>query len=133
MLKVLLIIILVAFLVGALVLMLAVNYVVSIFRRFRQRMNGEDDYANAEETFRRRSNQYSFRRTASPHHAGGARQNQSQEYQQSQESQSYQQSSQHSSFSPEPEIIVDTRDPNTVNRQIISDDEGEYVDFIEEK
>ena len=133
MLKVLLIIILVAFLFGAFVLMLAVNYVVSIFRRFRQRMNGEDDYANAEETFRRRSNQYSFRRTASPHHAGGARQNQSQEYQQSQESQSYQQSSQHSSFSPEPEIIVDTRDPNTVNRQIISDDEGEYVDFIEEK
>ncbi|MGM9734706.1 MAG: hypothetical protein ACI3YT_11380, partial [Prevotella sp.] len=76
-----------AFLVGALVLMLAVNYIVSIFRRFRQRMNGEDDYDNGEETFRRHSNQYSFRRTANPHRAGGARQTQSQEYQQSQESQ----------------------------------------------
>ncbi|MGM9727412.1 MAG: DUF4834 family protein, partial [Prevotella sp.] len=63
----------------------------------------------------------------------GARQTQSQEYQQSQESQGDQQSSQHSYSSQEPEIILDTRDPNTVNRQIISDDEGEYVDFIEEK
>ena len=113
MLKVLLIIIVVAFIVGALILMVAVNYVMSIFRRFRQGNNGEDD--NCEESFRRHSSQYSFRGTSYSPNTGGQRR------------------AQRTSSSTQPEIIVDTRDPSKVNRQIISDDEGEYVDFIEEK
>ena len=108
MLKVLLIIIVVAFIVGALILMVAVNYVMSIFRRFRQGNNGE-------ESFRRHSSQYSFRGTSYSPNTGGQRR------------------AQRTSSSTQPEIIVDTRDPSKVNRQIISDDEGEYVDFIEEK
>ena len=111
MLKVLLIIIVVAFIVGALILMVAVNYVMSIFRR--QGNNGEDD--NGEESFRRHSSQYSFRGTSYSPNTGGQRR------------------AQRTSSSTQPEIIVDTRDPSKVNRQIISDDEGEYVDFIEEK
>ena len=33
---------------------------------------------------------------------------------------------------PEGEHITDTRDPDKARRKIISDDEGEYVDFVEE-
>ena len=33
---------------------------------------------------------------------------------------------------PEGERITDTRDPDKARRKIISDDEGEYVDFVED-
>jgi hypothetical protein len=33
---------------------------------------------------------------------------------------------------PDGERITDTRDPEKARRKIISDDEGEYVDFVEE-
>ena len=33
----------------------------------------------------------------------------------------------------EGDILTDTRDPERANRKIIDDDEGEYVDYIEEK
>ena len=42
--------------------------------------------------------------------------------------------SKHSSYQQaEGEILTDTRDPQKVNRKIIADDEGEYIDFEEEK
>ncbi len=31
------------------------------------------------------------------------------------------------------ETITDTRDPQKANRKVIADDEGEYIDFVEEK
>ena len=31
------------------------------------------------------------------------------------------------------DILTDTRDPQRAGRKIIDDDEGEYVDFVEEK
>lgn len=34
--------------------------------------------------------------------------------------------------SPSGERITDTRDPDKANRKIISDDEGEYIDFTED-
>jgi hypothetical protein len=34
--------------------------------------------------------------------------------------------------SPTGERITDTRSPEQANRKIINDDEGEYVDFVEE-
>lgn len=125
MLKGLFILIIVAFLIGAVILLLAVNYLVSVFRRIRQGIYGDGSSENDDDNIRRHSNQYSFKRTAySGSASGGGRGAQQKEYRQY---------SQRTSSSKEPEVIVDTRDPRTVNRQIISDDEGEYVDFIEEK
>lgn len=41
--------------------------------------------------------------------------------------------SRHTSFADSGETIIDTRDRATINRRIFADDEGEYVDYIEEK
>ncbi len=38
-----------------------------------------------------------------------------------------------SSTTRQGDTITDTRDPERINRKIIDDDEGEYVDFVEEK
>ena len=61
---------------------------------------------------RRHSNQYSFRGTTTSYSNSRTANNQRANQQ---------------------EIIVDTRDAYVANRQIIADDEGEYVDFVEEK
>lgn len=120
MLKGLLFIVLLAFIIGAIFLLIIVNYIMSIIRRFRRSYFGEDndeEYYN-NDNVRRKSNQYSFHRT-NVYTDGQSRQHHSQNNQ--------------NGNACEKEVIVDTRDPHTANRQIISDDEGEYVDFIEEK
>ena len=71
---------------------------------------------------RRHSNQYHFRGTETSY-SNTARGAQREEARQSSSN----------SNSSEHEIIVDMRDAQVANRQIISDDEGEYVDFVEEK
>lgn len=119
MLKGLFLIIIVIFLVGAFILLLVVNYIVSLFRRIRRGMYGDDSSDNGEENMRRHSNQYSCKRTVYTRHTGG----------QDDSRQSHQRAY---ASGKEPGGIVDTRDPQKANRQIISDDEGEYVDFIEE-
>ena len=40
--------------------------------------------------------------------------------------------SQTNSSSRQGDLITDTRDPSKAHRKIIADDEGEYVDFVEE-
>lgn len=37
-----------------------------------------------------------------------------------------------STTGPSGEQITDTRDPDKANRKIISDEEGEYIDFVED-
>lgn len=118
--------VLMAFVVGAVLLLVVVNYVVSVIRRIRRGYFGADDdevYSATDDT-RRRSSQYNFRRTT--YSTGSAdpraRQSRQQPYRKEQ-----------GSGYGRKEVIVDTRDPHTANRQIIPDDEGEYVDFVEEK
>lgn len=120
MLKGVLFIILLVFVFGAILLLIAVNFVMSIIRRIRRSYfgEGEDEDYFASDTMRRQSNQYSYHRTNTSAANGQPRQRSSQSYQTGDTSQR--------------ETIVDTRDPNSANRQIISDDEGEYVDFVEE-
>lgn len=121
MLKGLLFIVLLIFIIGAIFLLIVANFIMSIIRRFRRGYYGEDEEdCSAADTTRRRSNQYSFQRNAAYTSTDG---------------QTRQQSSRNNSNARQdgqPEIIVDPRDPNKANRQIISDDEGEYVDFVEE-
>ena len=112
MLKGLLFIIVLIIIIGAVIVLIAVNSVLSIFRRIR-RGGYDDDYDN-NDYVRRHSNQYHFRGSTT----------------------SYSRNSNDERRNPNSngqEIIFDTRDANVANRKIIADDEGEYVDFVEEK
>ena len=123
MLKGLLLIIVMVFIIGAIILLIAVNFIVSFIRRIRRVYFGvdDDDERYSDDPLRRRSNQYSFKRTA--YSAWRTNVNDA----------AYRKPDNSQSGTPTAEFIVDTRDPNTANRKIISDDEGEYVDFKEEK
>ena len=128
MLKGLLFIILLVIVIGAVILMIAVNFVMSIFRRIR-RGGYDDDYDN-NDYVRRHSNQYNFRGTTTSYSRNTSA------GQQSQTKENVNNTSNTNSYSSKTsgqEIIFDTRDAHVANRQIISDDEGEYVDFVEEK
>ena len=122
MLKGLLFIILLVIIIGGIILMIAVNFILSIIRRIRRGRYDDDDYFDTEDNVRRHSNQYHFRGTETSY-SNTARSAQREEARQSSSN----------SNSSEQEIIVDMRDAQVANRQIISDDEGEYVDFVEEK
>lgn len=122
MLKGLLFIILLMIIIGGIILMIAVNFILSIIRRIRRGRYDDDDYFDTEDNVRRHSNQYHFRGTETSY-SNTARSAQREEARQSSSN----------SNSSEQEIIVDMRDAQVANRQIISDDEGEYVDFVEEK
>ena len=127
MLKGLLFIILLVIVIGAVILMIAVNFVMSIFRRIR-RGGYDDDYDN-NDYVRRHSNQYNFRGTTTSYSRNTSA------GQQSQTKQNVNNTSNTNSYSSKTsgqEIIFDTRDANVAKRQIIADDEGEYVDFVEE-
>ena len=127
MLKGLLFIILLVIVIGAVILMIAVNFVMSIFRRIR-RGGYDDDYDN-NDYVRRHSNQYNFRGTTTSYSRNTSA------GQQSQTEENVNNTSNTNSCSSKAsgqEIIVDTRDANVAKRQIIADDEGEYVDFGEE-
>lgn len=119
MLKGLLFIIVLIIIIGAIILLIAVNFVLSIFRRIR-RGGYDDDYDN-NDYVRRHSNQYHFRgsTTSYSRNSNDERRNSNDE--------------RRNPNSNGQEIIFDTRDANVANRQIIADDEGEYVDFVEEK
>ena len=128
MLKGLLFIILLVIVIGAVILMIAVNFVMSIFRRIR-RGGYDDDYDN-NDYVRRHSNQYNFRGTTTSYSRNTSA------GQQSQTEENVNNTSNTNSYSSKTsgqEIIFDTRDANVAKRQIIADDEGEYVDFVEEK
>lgn len=122
MLKGLLLIVLLMIIIGGIILMIAVNFILSIIRRIRRGRYDDDDYFDTEDNVRRHSNQYHFRGTETSY-SNTARSAQREEARQSYSN----------SNSSEQEIIVDMRDAQVANRQIISDDEGEYVDFVEEK
>ena len=122
MLKGLLLIVLLMIIIGGIILMIAVNFILSIIRRIRRGRYDDDDYFDTEDNVRRHSNQYHFRGTETSY-SNTARSAQREEVRQSSSN----------SNSSEQEIIVDMRDAQVANRQIISDDEGEYVDFVEEK
>ena len=127
MLKGLLFIILLVIVIGAVILMIAVNFVMSIFRRIR-RGGYDDDYDN-NDYVRRHSNQYNFRGTTTSYSRNTSAE------QQSQTEENVNNTSNTNSYSSKTtgqEIIFDTRDANVAKRQIIADDEGEYVDFVEE-
>ena len=127
MLKGLLFIILLVIVIGAVILMIAVNFVMSIFRRIR-RGGYDDDYDN-NDYVRRHSNQYNFRETTTSYSRNTSA------GQQSQTEENVNNTSNTNSYSSKTsgqEIIFDTRDANVAKRQIIADDEGEYVDFFEE-
>lgn len=127
MLKGLLFIILLVIVIGAVILMIAVNFVMSIFRRIR-RGGYDDDYDN-NDYVRRHSNQYNFRGTTTSYSRNTSA------GQQSQTEENVNNTSNTNSYSSKTsgqEIIFDTRDANVAKRQIIADDEGEYVDFVEE-
>ena len=127
MLKGLLFIILLVIVIGAVILMIAVNFVISIFRRIR-RGGYDDDYDN-NDYVRRHSNQYNFRGTTTSYSRNTSA------GQQSQTEENVNNTSNTNSYSSKTsgqEIIFDTRDANVAKRQIIADDEGEYVDFVEE-
>ena len=111
MLKGLLFIIVLIIIIAAVILLIAVNFVLSIVRRIRKGGYDDDNFDEADNV-RRRSNQYSFRGTTTSFSHSRTANNQRANQQ---------------------EIIVDTRDAYVANRQIIADDEGEYVDFVEEK
>lgn len=112
MLKGLLFIIVLIIIIAAVILLIAVNFVLSIVRRIRKGGYDYDDNFDEADNVRRRSNQYSFRGTTTSFSHSRTANNQRANQQ---------------------EIIVDTRDAHVANRQIIADDEGEYVDFVEEK
>ena len=122
MLKGLLFLVLLVIIIGGIILMIAVNFILSIIRRIRRGRYDDDDYFDTEDNVRRHSNQYHFRGTETSY-SNTARGAQREEARQSYSN----------SNSSEQEIIVDMRDAQVANRQIISDDEGEYVDFVEEK
>ena len=122
MLKGLLFIVLLVIIIGGIILLIMVNFVLSIIRRIRRGRYDDDDYFDTEDNVRRHSNQYHFRGTETSY-SNTARSAQREEARQSSSN----------SNSSEQEIIVDMRDAQVANRQIISDDEGEYVDFVEEK
>ena len=122
MLKGLLFIVLLVIIIGGIILLIAVNFILSIIRRIRRGRYDDDDYFDTEDNVRRHSNQYHFRGTETSY-SNTARGAQREEARQSSSN----------SNSSEQEIIVDMRDAQVANRQIISDDEGEYVDFVEEK
>lgn len=122
MLKGLLFLVLLMIIIGGIILMIAVNFILSIIRRIRRGRYDDDDYFDTEDNVRRHSNQYHFRGTETSY-SNTARSAQREEARQSSSN----------SNSSEQEIIVDMRDAQVANRQIISDDEGEYVDFVEEK
>lgn len=122
MLKGLLFLVLLVIIIGGIILMIAVNFILSIIRRIRRGRYDDDDYFDTEDNVRRHSNQYHFRGTETSY-SNTARSAQREEARQSSSN----------SNSSEQEIIVDMRDAQVANRQIISDDEGEYVDFVEEK
>lgn len=121
MLKGLLFIILLVIIIGGIILLIMVNFVLSIIRRLRRGGYDDDDF-DTNDNVRRHSNQYHFRGTETSY-SNTARGAQREEARQSYSN----------SNSSEQEIIVDMRDAQVANRQIISDDEGEYVDFVEEK
>ena len=118
MLKGLLFIIVLIIIIGAVILLIAVNFVLSIFRRIRR--GGYDDYDN-NDYVRRHSNQYHFR---------GSTTSYSRNYNDERPNSNDERRNPNSNGQ---EIIFDTRDANIANRKIIADDEGEYVDFVEEK
>ena len=127
MLKGLLFIILLVIVIGAVILMIAVNFVISIFRRIR-RGGYDDDYDN-NDYVRRHSNQYNFRGTTTSYSRNTSAGQQSQTEENVNNTSN---TNSYSSKSSGQEIIFDTRDANVAKRQIIADDEGEYVDFVEE-
>ena len=112
MLKGLLLIIVLIIIIAAVILLIAVNFVLSIVRRIRKGGYDDDDNFDEADNVRRHSNQYSFRGTTTSYSNSRTANNQRANQQ---------------------EIIVDTRDAYVANRQIIADDEGEYVDVVEEK
>lgn len=114
MVKGLLFIVLLVIIIGAVMLLIVVNFVMSIFRRIR-RGGYDDEYDENSDYVRRHSNQYNFRGTTTSYSRNTHTQQQRQPNTEGQE------------------VIFDTRDANVANRQIIADDEGEYVDFVEEK
>ena len=128
MVKGILFIILLVIIIGAVILLIAVNFVLSIFRRIR-RGGYDDDYDDNNDYVRRHSNQYNFRGTTTSY----SRNTRDDQPRQQDEYVNNPGNTYNSSNAGEQEIIFDTRDARVANRQIISDDEGEYVDFVEEK
>ena len=127
MVKGILFIILLVIIIGAVILLIAVNFVLSIFRRIR-RGGYDDDYDDNNDYVRRHSNQYNFRGTTTSY----SRNTRDDQPRQQDEYVNNPGNTYNSSNAGEQEIIFDTRDAHVANRQIISDDEGEYVDFVEE-
>ena len=89
----------------------------------------DDDYDDNNDYVRRHSNQYNFRGTTTSY----SRNTRDDQPRQQDEYVNNPGNTYNSSNAGEQEIIFDTRDAHVANRQIISDDEGEYVDFVEEK
>ncbi|MDY3848189.1 MAG: DUF4834 family protein [Prevotella sp.] len=112
MLKGLLFLIVLAFVIVAIIVLVVVNFVLSLIRRMRHHVDDMDDIVY-DNNMKRHSAQYNFR----------GRTNRGFNNTRTHTSRSRSESG---------ETIVDTRDPMTANRKIISDDEGEYVDFVEE-
>ena len=96
-----------------LALMLFASVVLSIIRKLRNIIYGDakpkGDYTG------RRQQQYSYRGGAAGQQSAGTRQNR-------QSANNYTNN----------ETIIDTRSPRQSNNRIFDDNEGEYVDFVEE-
>ena len=99
------------------VVMLCIRYVMLFIHRIRRMMN--NDYDDTADSFSqnytgRRQTQYSFRQDDR------------------QRQQSRRQGGRYNEQEAVAETIIDNRDPRE-NRKIFADNEGEYVDFVEEK
>ena len=120
---------LIAFLV--IVIMIALVYLRKLFMRLKQHVTGDYD----EETFRRMSDKYYkgngegpkfdkdyFKGTGSSRHYHG-----------NQQSRERSQGSKRTTTTASGVTIIDERPREETQRKIFTPDEGEYVDFIEEK
>ena len=118
MLKGLLMFIVIILIVVSIIVLIAVNFVLRLLRRLRKIANGDFEAEKEQErrSTSRHQSQYAFR--------GGKKAGASQG---SQGDGGYQQT-----YDAEGKVIIDNRRPTERNRKIISDNEGEYVEFTEE-
>ena len=102
--------------VVSIVVLIAVNFVLRLLRRMRKMANGDFEAEKEQErrSTSRHQSQYAFR--------GGKKADRG-----SQGDGGYQQT-----YDAEGKVIIDNRRPTERNRKIISDNEGEYVEFTEE-
>lgn len=107
----------------SIVVLLAFNFILKIMKRMRGIANGEIDEEEEYErqTARRQQRQYVFRGGSHRKAASGHQDPNAQGH-----------TERRQSSTSEGEVIIDNRRPQERSRKIISEEEGEYVEFTEE-